>query len=133
MVLDLGLPDEDGLDVLERLRARDEQVPVVILTARGEVEDRIAGSRAGRRRLRLKAVLDRRARGASARPRADVGEIVTKLRAGDVELDLVTRVVLVGRAATVELTAREFSLLETLMREPERPHPATSSSSGCGA
>ena len=103
LVLDLGLPDEDGLDVLERLRARDEQVPVVILTARGEVEDRIAGLEQGADDYVSKPFsIDELAARLRARVRTS-GEIVTKLRAGDVELDLVTRVVLVdGR--TVELT-----------------------------
>jgi two-component system, OmpR family, response regulator len=119
VVLDLGLPDEDGLAVLSRLRASGRSVPIVILTARGEVEDRVAGLEHGADDYVPKPfAIDELA----ARLRARVRERpdgATTLRAGTIELDLVGRSATVG-GTSVELTAREFALLETLMREPQR-------------
>ena len=66
MILDIGLPGQDGFAVLRALQARQERLPVLILTARDEVEDMVAGPRPRRRRLRHQAVRVRRA----ARPRA---------------------------------------------------------------
>ncbi len=123
MVLDLGLPDEDGIDVLTRLRARGELIPIVILSARGEVEDRVSGLDLGADDYVAKPFsIDELAARLRTRVKPPSGEIATKLRAADIELDLVTRVVSVGERE-VELTAREFTLLETMMREPDRAHP----------
>jgi two-component system, OmpR family, alkaline phosphatase synthesis response regulator PhoP len=121
VVLDLGLPDRDGLDVARDLR-RVADVPIVMLTARGDESDRIVGLELGAddyvvkpfspKELvaRVRAVL-RRAESSSAR--ADV------LGALDVQVDVPRhRVTVAGRE--VGLTATEFTLLETLIREPGR-------------
>ena len=119
VVLDLGLPDEDGLDVLTRIRATRRSLPVVILTARSDVEDRIAGLEHGADDYVPKPfAIDELA----ARLRARVRERpagATTLRAGSIELDVIARTAAVD-GASVELTAREFTLLETMMREPDR-------------
>ena len=122
VVLDLGLPDMDGLDVARRLRA-ESSLPIVILTARGEETDRIVGLELGAddyvvkpfspKELvaRVRAVL-RRASGHEASP----GEV---LRVVGLEVDLRRRRVAVdGRP--VELTPTEFQLLTALAREPGR-------------
>jgi DNA-binding response OmpR family regulator len=121
LVLDLGLPGRDGLDVAREIR-RWSDTPIVMLTARGDETDRIVGLELGAddyvvkpfspKELvaRVRAVL-RRSRAAA---RGD--EIV---RAGDVEIDTGKMRVSVG-GAPVELTPTEFQLLATLAREPGR-------------
>lgn len=115
VVLDLGLPGVDGLAVLRHLRAGGSKTPILILTARDAVDDRVTGLDVGaddyvvkpvdlaELRARLRALI-RRAR----------GEAAPALRRGDLELDPVGhRVVFRGR--TVPLSAREFALLHELM------------------
>jgi two-component system OmpR family response regulator/two-component system response regulator QseB len=115
VVLDLGLPGMDGLAVLRHLRAGGSKTPILILTARDAVDDRVAGLDVGaddyvvkpvdlaELRARLRALI-RRAR----------GEAAPALRRGDLELDPAGhRVVFRGR--TVPLSAREFALLHELM------------------
>ena len=70
IVLDLMLPGRSGLEILASLRRAKPNVPVIVLTARGEIEDRVARTRRRRRRLPGQAVLDGRARGARARAAA---------------------------------------------------------------
>jgi DNA-binding response OmpR family regulator len=119
LVLDLGLPGLDGQEVLRRLRARGERLPVVILTARDGVEDTVRGLEGGAddyvtKPFRFEELLARvrvRLRDAGGQPEATV------LRAGPVSLDLRTRRAAVADRV-VELTAREFALLETLLRHP---------------
>jgi len=120
VVLDVMLPGLDGFEVLRRIRS-SSQVPIVMLTARGDEVDRIVGLEAGAddylpkpfnpRELaaRLRAVL-RRAGGVSAEGMSGV-----LLRVEDLELDPGARAVSVG-GAPVELTGTEFSLLELLAR-----------------
>jgi DNA-binding response OmpR family regulator len=118
VILDLGLPDRDGLEVLQELRGRDRQTPVVILTAREGVRDVVAGLEGGAddyvtKPFRFEELLAR----VRARLRAERAPEPTVLRVGDCALDLRTRRVIVdGRA--VELTAREFALAETFFRHP---------------
>jgi DNA-binding response OmpR family regulator len=120
-VMDVMLPELDGLSVIEQLRARRKQTPVLILSARHTVDDRVKGLQAGgddyltkpfafaELLARLQALL-RRAGGA-AEP--------TRLVVGDLALDLLSRKVeRAGRA--IELRPREFALLEYLMRHPGR-------------
>jgi two-component system, OmpR family, response regulator len=120
-VMDVMLPGLDGLSVIEQLRAKRQQVPVLILSARHTVDDRVKGLQAGgddyltkpfafaELLARLQALL-RRAGGA-AEP--------TRLTLGDLTLDLLSR--RVERAARpLELRPREFALLEYLMRHPGR-------------
>jgi two-component system OmpR family response regulator len=116
IVLDVMLPDLDGFQVCRRLRAEDHWAPVLMLTARDGVPDRISGLDAGADDYltkpfsfselfaRLRALLRR---GAVERP--------SVLRADDLELDPATRRVRRGETP-VELTAKEFALLEYLMR-----------------
>jgi two-component system, OmpR family, copper resistance phosphate regulon response regulator CusR len=119
IVLDLGLPGEDGLDVLTRLRASGRTTPVVILTARSDVEDRVAGLELGADDYVPKPfAIDELAARLRARVRQRAADATT-MRAGEIELDLVARTVAVDGNG-VELTPREFTLLETLMREPGR-------------
>ena len=121
LVLDLGLPRVDGLDVVRAIR-RDSAVPIVILTARGDETDRVTGLELGAddyvvkpfspKELvaRVRAVLRR----ADAKPMSD-----ERIEAGDLELDLARRRVTAG-GRRVELTPTEFELLATLAREPGR-------------
>lgn len=116
LVLDLGLPGLDGQEVLRRMRARGERMPVVILTARTGVEDTVAGLEGGAddyvaKPFRFEELLAR----IRVRLRDTGTDEVTVLRAGQVSLDVRTRRAAVGDR-NVELTAREFALLETLMR-----------------
>jgi DNA-binding response OmpR family regulator len=121
-VIDLMLPGLDGLSVIERLRKQRVTMPVLILSARRTVDDRVKGLQAGgddyltkpfafsELLARLQALL-RRATG-TLEP--------TRLSVGDLTLDLVTRQVARG-GRSLELQPREFSLLEYLMRSAERP------------
>ena len=116
LVLDLGLPGLDGQEVLRRIRARGERMPIVILTARTGVEDTVAGLEGGAddyvaKPFRFEELLAR----IRVRLRDTGTDEVTVLRAGQVSLDVRTRRAAVGDR-NVELTAREFALLETLMR-----------------
>ena len=120
VLLDLGLPDGDGLDVLADLRRKDPRLPVVILTAREGVQNTVAGLERGAddyitKPFRFEELLAR----VRARLRGDSAREQTVLRAGDASLDLRTRRARVeGR--TVELTAREFALAEMLFRHPRQ-------------
>jgi two-component system response regulator MprA len=122
VILDVLMPGIDGLEVCRRLRAEGNEVPVLMLTARAEVDSRVAGLDAGaddylpkpfalaELLARLRALLRRAANGDEA---SDV------LRFADVELDLGTREVFRGDLA-IELTRTEFSLLELFLRNPRQ-------------
>jgi two-component system, OmpR family, copper resistance phosphate regulon response regulator CusR len=118
VVLDLGLPGRDGLEVLQELRAKDSRTAVIILTAREGVRDVVAGLEGGAddyvtKPFRFEELLAR----VRARLRAERVSEPTVLRVGASALDLRTRRVIVdGRA--IELTAREFALAETFFRHP---------------
>ncbi len=120
VILDLGLPGMDGLEVLSELRRRDARLPVIILTARDEAPDVVAGLDRGAddyvtKPFRFDELLAR----VRARLRTDREVETTVLRAGDSALDLRTRRVSVGDRS-VELTAREFALAETFFRHPDQ-------------
>jgi DNA-binding response OmpR family regulator len=118
VVLDLGLPDMDGLDVLRILREAWASLPVVILTARGDIDDRVAGLDLGADDYVPKPfAIDELAARLRARLRARSDESLTRLHVGDLELDLIAR--LTGKI--IELTSREFALLEMLMRHAGQP------------
>jgi two-component system, OmpR family, response regulator len=120
IVLDLMLPGLDGIEVCRRLRADGVWAPVLMLTARDGVEDRVDGLDAGaddyltkpfafaELLARLRALVRR---GAAERP--------VELAVGDLRLDPATRQVRRGDAE-IELSAKEFALLETFMRRPGR-------------
>ena len=115
VVLDRMLPGRDGLEVLADLRRAGNRTPVLVLTARDAVEDRVAGLDGGADDYLVKpfafAELLARLRVLLRRERA----AETVLRAGDLEVDLVRRRVTRG-GAEVSLTQREFELLEYLLR-----------------
>jgi DNA-binding response OmpR family regulator len=118
ILLDLSMPDLDGLEVLQRLRAGGDQVPVCVLSARDEVDDRVAGLQAGADDYvvkpfaleevvaRLHALLRRRPAGADE-----------ALTAGDIRLDPRARTAHRGPRA-LDLTRREFDLLQLFLRNP---------------
>jgi DNA-binding response OmpR family regulator len=120
LVLDLGLPGRDGLSVLRELRARGLQLPVLVLTARDAIEERIAGLDGGADDYLVKPFafdeLLARLRALSRRGRA---EVELRLHYADLELDLVARRA-VRAARELPLTSKEFELLEVLLRNAGR-------------
>jgi two-component system OmpR family response regulator/two-component system response regulator QseB len=115
LVLDLGLPRRSGEELLARLRAKGSRLPVLILTARGGVDDRIRVLDSGADDYLIKpADLHELAARLRALVRRAGGEASPRLKAGDVELDPATREVW-SRGAPVALQPREFALLRELM------------------
>jgi len=115
VVLDLGLPRLSGLELLRRLRASGKKTPVLILTARDAVDDRVKGLDSGADDYLVKPFdLHELAARLRALVRRSGGEAAPVLRAGGVELDPAARRV-TFRGAPVDLPAREFSLLHALM------------------
>ena len=125
LILDLGLPGKDGLTVLRELRAAGDLTPVIILTARDDAEDRVAGLEAGAddylgKPFSLEELVARirvRLRGTS--PQADEAH---RIEVGQIVMDARTRWVS-DDGEPVELSAREFELLRTFL---ERPNQALS-------
>jgi two-component system, OmpR family, copper resistance phosphate regulon response regulator CusR len=120
LILDLGLPGQDGLDALAEIRRRGDHLPVIVLTAREGVPDRVAGLEGGAddyvtKPFSFEELLAR----IRVRLRDAGSEEQTLLRAGDLVLDLRTRRASVGERA-VELTAREYGLLEVFLRHPDQ-------------
>ena len=116
-IVDRMLPGLDGLSIIQTLRTSGNNTPVLILSALGEVDDRVQGLRAGGDDYLVKpfAFSELLARLEALVRRADTEAAETSLRVDDLELDLLTRVV--KRAGQViELQPREFRLLEYLMR-----------------
>lgn len=128
LVLDLMLPGEDGLAILRRLRARGENVPVILLTARGDEIDRIIGLEMGAddylpkpfnpRELvaRINAVLRRKGNQAIGAPDSEERSVAF----GDCELNLGTRQ-LFRAGQPLPLTTGEFALLKALVTHPRQP------------
>ncbi len=115
VVLDLGLPRLDGLEVLKRLRGAGGAVPVLILTARDRVEDRIKGLDSGADDYVVKPVdLGELAARLRALVRRSKGEAAPELQIGALRLDPAARQV-TFRGERVELQAREFAMLHELM------------------
>jgi two-component system copper resistance phosphate regulon response regulator CusR len=116
VLLDLMLPRRDGIEVLTTLRKRGLQTPVLILTAKDTVEDRVHGLDLGADDYLVKPFafpeLVARIRALLRRGRMDQ---VLKLQLDDLEMDLVTRRV-IRRASAIDLTTKEFELLEYLLR-----------------
>jgi two-component system OmpR family response regulator len=119
VLVDWMLPGLDGLQVVRRLRAAGMSIPVLMLTARGQVEDRVEGLDAGADDYLTKPFalpeLLARVRALTRRPLAAPVDAV--IRAGDVELDTIHHVVRSGNVR-VDLTAKEFALLATLAKRP---------------
>jgi len=118
VVLDLGLPRRSGLDILKSARARRNEVPILVATARDAIADRIDGLNAGADDYLVKPF--------------DLGELIARIRAllrrragrgspvqeyGGVTLDNVKKIVTL-RGGVVDLSAREFAIMEALMQEP---------------
>ena len=117
-VLDLGLPGKDGMMVLQDLRARGDALPVLIVTARDAVAQRIAGLNAGADDYVPKPFdLDELIARVRALLRRHAGGGAPLMQCGALTLDPVRRQVTMG-GEPVALSAREFALLETLMRRP---------------
>jgi two-component system OmpR family response regulator len=116
-IIDLMLPRRDGLAVIDELRRRGKATPVLILSARRSVDDRVRGLQAGGDDYLTKpfAFSELLARVQALVRRATRAPEPTRLTAGDLSLDLLTRKVARAGAA-IELRPREFALLEYLMR-----------------
>jgi DNA-binding response OmpR family regulator len=115
IVLDLGLPRRTGLEVLQRLRGRGSRLPVLILTARDTVEDRIRGLDAGADDYLIKPFdLGELAARLRALTRRAAGQAAPVLKLGAVELDPAAHRVSY-RGKPIELSTREFALLQALM------------------
>ncbi len=121
LILDIGLPGKDGWMVLSELRGQGEHLPIIILTARDDIRDKVAGLEGGAddyvtKPFRFEELLARvRLRLRDLRlPRREEQMV---LRAGNIVQDLLTRQVWVGERL-VELSAREFTLAELFLRHP---------------
>ncbi|MDX6278881.1 MAG: two-component system, OmpR family, response regulator, partial [Nocardioidaceae bacterium] len=123
IVLDMMLPDYDGMEVLRKVRAQSPDIPVLFLTARDSVEDRVAGLTAGgddyvTKPFSLEEVVAR-LRGLMRRTGATSARQNAVITVGDLTLDEDSRdVARAGRS--IDLTATEFELLRYLMRNPRR-------------
>jgi len=118
VILDLMLPGRDGLEILRALRAKRDRTPVLVLTARDTVDDKVAGLDAGaddymvkpfafpELLARIRALLRRGSDGRS-----------TRFKLADLELDLAARSVMRG-GRPIALTVREFEIVEYLLRRP---------------
>ena len=124
-ILDLGLPDGDGIDLLAELRAAHNSVPVLVLTARDAVEDKVAGLNAGADDYLIKpfAMVELIAR-TKALLRRPGGALGIQLQAGNVVLDTIGRDVRVGELP-LHLPRRECTILEHLLRRQGRVVPKT--------
>ena len=116
ILLDLTLPGRDGLEILQALRQRGVKTPVLVLTARDSLQDRVMGLDTGADDYLIKpfAFAELLARIRALVRRGRVAE-APRLSVGDLEMDLVTRKV-TRDTQLVELTVREFELLEYLLR-----------------
>ena len=120
VLLDLTLPGKDGLEILRSIRARLPDLPVIVLTARGAIEQRVEGLDRGANDYVTKpfAFEELLAR-VRAQLRGPGQQEASVLEVADIRMDLRTRRVERG-GRPVELTAREFELLEYLMRHPDQ-------------
>jgi two-component system OmpR family response regulator len=120
IVLDIMVPGKDGLAILKDLRSAGRNVPVILLTARNELDDRLAGLNLGADDYLTKPFyVEELVARIHAVVRRSVGERQNLLTVGPLTLDRITREV-TSNGQTIELTTREFNLLEYLMRSPGR-------------
>ncbi|MEN6549217.1 MAG: response regulator transcription factor [Armatimonadia bacterium] len=125
IVLDIMLPGRDGLSILRRLREQHNTVPMILLTARSALDERLEGLNLGADDYLTKPFfMEELVARVQALLRRVSGEKLSLLQAGELVVNLITREVKVGERV-VELTAREFSLLEYLMRSPGRVYTRT--------
>src|SRR6266513_2358676 len=120
VILDLMLPDMDGLKVLERIRSRKVGPPVLILSARGQVDDRVKGLEQGADDYLVKpfAFVELLARVRALLRRGQ--PTPERLQVADLTLDCIRRKVIRG-SETIDLAPKEFGILEYMMRNPGRP------------
>jgi heavy metal response regulator len=121
IILDILLPELDGLSVCRELRRRGARMPILMLTARDTVDDRVAGLDAGADDYLVKpfALKELLARLRALTRRAAEAAKSPVLQVADLSLDTLTHRVKRGSKA-IELTAKEYAVLECLLREPER-------------
>jgi DNA-binding response OmpR family regulator len=120
VVLDIMLPGRDGLSVLRALRERSNAVPVLILTARGQISEKVEGLDLGADDYLSKPfAIEELAARLRALIRRRTGEDLVRYRAQDLTLDMARRIAQRGNRR-IDLTRREFALLECLMRAPGR-------------
>lgn len=118
LVLDVNMPGMSGFDVLEQLRGQGSRMPIIMLTARTDLNDTVAGLDGGAddylgKPFRFDELL---ARIRLRMRRTDESPTSTELRHRDLSLDVRTRRVMIDGGASIELSAREFALTEELMR-----------------
>ena len=126
LLLDLGLPKKDGLEVLEQLRGQGASLPIIILTARDDINDKVAGLEGGAddyvtKPFRFEELLARirlRLRNFQLQLYKN-NQIITQIKIANLILDLPTRKVILD-GQEIDLAAKEFSLLETFMSHPEQ-------------
>jgi DNA-binding response OmpR family regulator len=120
VVLDIMLPGRDGLSILRALRERSNAIPVLILTARGEISEKVEGLDLGADDYLAKPfAIEELAARLRALIRRQTGENLVRYRIQDLTLDVASRIARRG-SRRIDLTGREFSLLECLMRAPGR-------------
>jgi two-component system OmpR family response regulator len=118
IVLDIMVPGKDGLAILKQLRSAGRNVPVILLTARNELDDRLQGLNLGADDYIAKPFfVEELGARIHAVVRRSVGERQNLLSVGTLKLDRITREV-TCQQQVIELTSREFNLLEYLMRSP---------------
>lgn len=120
LLLDLGLPIKDGFTVLEELRGQGVQIPIIILTARDDIQDKIAGLEGGAndyvtKPFRFEELLARIRLRLRGRPQSSHQNEEMLLAIGSLSLNLRTRCARL-KEAEIELSTKEFTFLETLMR-----------------
>ncbi|MBD2419805.1 response regulator transcription factor [Anabaena cylindrica FACHB-243] len=120
IILDIMVPGKDGLSILKQLRREGRNTPVILLTARNELDDRLAGLNLGADDYIAKPFfVEELAARIHAVMRRSVGERQNLLTVGPIKLDRITREITCNQRA-IELTSREFNLLEYFMRSPGR-------------
>lgn len=121
VILDIGLPGIDGVELCRRMRANGDWTPVIFVTAQGEEVDRLVGLELGADDYLAKPFSPRElvARVKALVRRASLSPTAPVLELGDVRLDPVRRTVIAG-GMPVELTLKEFDLLQTLLEQPGR-------------
>jgi two-component system, OmpR family, response regulator QseB len=127
LLLDLGLPRQDGLEILEQLRGQGATLPIIILTARDDINDKVAGLEGGAddyvtKPFRFEELLARirlRLRNSQSQLLNNNTANNNRLQIGNLILDLHTRKVFFN-GQEIDLPAKEFCLLETLMSHPEQ-------------
>ncbi|MDB6086438.1 MAG: DNA-binding response regulator [Gammaproteobacteria bacterium] len=118
ILLDLGLPSRDGISVLREIRQRGDTTPVIILTARDEIRNRVAGLDAGADDYVVKPFdLDELTARMRSLLRRAAGRGDPVIQHGDIRLDPVTRTV-ESKGTPVSLSAHEYSVLEALLQRP---------------